>query len=287
MLQFTSQVQKSLTYARYAMVIILLFLVKTGFSQVTLTATSGTATGSFTTLKGAFDAINTGTHKGVIVIMINNNTTETASASLTASALVSTSAPYYTSVTIYPTTTGLSITGAFATPLINLNGADNVTIDGRVNTTGTTKSLTITNTSAVATAGTSTIRFIGDASNNTVQYCTLKGSSTDAAAGIVLFSTTTATTGNDNKTIDNNDITCAADAGRPLNAVFALGTTGKNNESNTISNNNIYNFLNKAIASQGINISSYNSGFTISGNSFYETASFAASGAVNYKVKSL
>jgi hypothetical protein len=181
----------------------------------------------------------------------------------------------------------LSITGAFATPLINLNGADNVTIDGRVNTTGTTKSLTITNTSAVATAGTSTIRCIGDASNNTVQYCTLKGSSTDAAAGIVLFSTTTATTGNDNKTIDNNDITCAADAGRPLNAVFALGTTGKNNESNTISNNNIYNFLNKAIASQGINISSYNSGFTISGNSFYETASFAASGAVNYKVKSL
>ena len=287
MLQFTSQVRKSLTYARYAMVIILLFLVKTGFSQVTLTATSGTATGSFTTLKGAFDAINTGTHKGVIVIKINNNTTETVSASLTASASASTSAPYYTSVTIYPTTTGLSITGAFATPLINLNGADNVTIDGRVNTTGTTKSLTITNTSAVATAGTSTIRFIGDASNNTVQYCTLKGSSTDAAAGIVLFSTTTATTGNDNKTIDNNDITCAADAGRPLNAVFALGTTGKNNESNTISNNNIYNFLNKAIASQGINISSYNSGFTISGNSFYETASFAASGAVNYKVKSL
>ena len=287
MLQFTSQVRKSLTYARYAMVIILLFLVKTGFSQVTLTATSGTASGSFTTLKGAFDAINTGTHKGVIVIKINNNTTETVSASLTASASASTSAPYYTSVTIYPTTTGLSITGALATPLINLNGADNVTIDGRVNTTGTTKSLTITNTSAVATAGTSTIRFIGDASNNTVQYCTLKGSSTDAAAGIVLFSTTTATTGNDNKTIDNNDITCAADAGRPLNAVFALGTTGKNNESNTISNNNIYNFLNKAIASQGINISSYNSGFTISGNSFYETASFAASGAVNYKVKSL
>jgi hypothetical protein len=177
----------------------------------------------------------------------------------------------------------LSISGNLATPLINLNGADNVTIDGRVNATGSTKSLTITNTSAVTTAGTSTIRFIGDASSNTLQYCTLKGSSTDPLAGIVFFSTAT-TTGNDNNTITNNDITCAADASRPLNAIYAFGTTAKNNDNNTISNNNIYNFLSKATASQGINISSYNSGFTISGNSFYETASFAATVSVAYNV---
>ncbi len=248
---------------------------------VSLTASSGTTTGSYNTLKGAFDAINAGTHRGVIEIKINANTTESATASLNASAVGSS---VYTSINIYPTTTGLSITGNLAAPLINLNGADNVTIDGRVNATGSTKDLTITNTSALATAGTSTIRFIGDASNNTVQYCNLKGSSTDAAAGIVFFSTAGTGNGNDNNTITNNDITCAADASRPLNAVFALGTTLKNNETNTISNNNIYNFLSKATASQGINISSYNSGYTISGNSFYETASFTASAAVNYNV---
>ena len=265
------------------LMLFLAFSFQTSFAQVTLTATSGTATGSFTTLKGAFDAINLGTHKGVIEIKINANTTETASASLTASAALATSAPFYTSITVYPTATGLSITGALAAPLINLNGADNVTIDGRVNATGSTMSLTISNTSAVATAGTSTIRFIADASSNTVKYCTLKGSTTDAAAGIVFFSTAT-TTGNDNNTITNNDITCAADASRPLNAVYALGTTLKNNDNNTISNNNIYNVLSKATASQGVNVSSYNTAFTISGNSFYETASFSPSAAVNYNV---
>jgi hypothetical protein len=144
--------------------------------QVTLTATSGTATGTFTTLKLAFDAINVGTHKGDIVIKINATTSESAMAAINASAATSASAPYYTSINIYPTTTGLSISGNLATPLINLNGADNVTIDCRVNATGSTKDLTITNSSALATAGTSTIRFIGDASSNTIKYCTLKGS---------------------------------------------------------------------------------------------------------------
>ena len=45
-----------------------------GFSQITLTATSGTASGSFTTSKGAFHAINAGTHRGDIVIKINPST---------------------------------------------------------------------------------------------------------------------------------------------------------------------------------------------------------------------
>ena len=253
-------------------------------AQVTLTASSGTASGSFTTLKGAFDAINAGTHTGTIVISINASTTETISAELNASGSGSAS---YTSINIYPTATGLSISGTLAAPLINLVGADNVTIDGRVNATGSTKSLTITNnsTSNLTNVGTSTIRFINDASSNTVKYCTLKGSSRNASSGgIIFFSTSTGTTGNDDNTITNNDITCAADANRPCNALYALGTPGKINNNNTISNNNFYNFLNRSIASQGINISNYNSAFTISGNSFYETATFTATAAVNYNI---
>ena len=278
---FMKQNSKLLTML---LLLFLAFSFQTSFAQVTLTATSGTATASFTTLKGAFDAINLGTHKGTIVIKINANTTETASASLTASAALATSSPYYTGITIYPTVTGLSISGSLAAPLINLNGADNVTIDGRVNATGSSKDLTITNTSALDTAGTSTIRFIADATLNTVQYCNLKGSSTNATAGGIVFFSTATTTGNDNNIITNNNITCAADASRPLNAIYALGTSAKNNENNTISNNNIYNFLSRATASQGINISSYNTAYTISDNSFYETASFTASAAVAYNV---
>ena len=272
---------------RALFLILLLFCSMAGMAQVTVEATLGTAgPTTYTNLRLAFDAINTGTHKGVIAIKINSSFTDNNTALLYGSA-TPTLAPNssYTSSNIYPTTTGLSILGAVAAPLIDIKGADNVTIDGRVNAEGSDKSLTISNTSALTTAGTSTIRFINDASSNTVKYCMLKGSSTDAAAGIVFFSATTATTGNDNNTIDHNDITNASNTARPLNAVYALGTSTKSNSGNTISNNNFYDFLSKTTASNGINISSNNSAFTISGNSFYETASFTASGAeVAYNV---
>src|SRR4051812_36576443 len=53
--------------------------------EVTLTATAGTLTGSYTTLKEAFDAINAGTHQGVIAISINADTSEPGSMTLVAS----------------------------------------------------------------------------------------------------------------------------------------------------------------------------------------------------------
>ena len=247
---------------------------------VSVTATSGTLTGGYATLKAAFDAINLGTHQGAITVNINSSTTEAASAVLNASS----SPSNYTSVNIYPTLIGLSISGNLATPLIDLNGADYVTIDGRVNATGSAKDLVITNTSTSSTAGTSTIRFINDACSNTVKYCTLKGSQTvvnvpGSGSGIVFFSNGTST-GNDNNLIDNNNITNAADANRPLNAIFSYGTSAKENSGITISNNNIYDFLHRSETfSTGICLRDYNDAWTITGNSFYETASFAATGA--------
>ena len=46
-------------------------------ANVTLTATTGTTSGNFSTIKDAFDAINAGTHQGVIVININSTTSLT------------------------------------------------------------------------------------------------------------------------------------------------------------------------------------------------------------------
>jgi hypothetical protein len=250
-------------------------------TQVTITASLGTAgPTNYSTLGAAFAKVNDGTHKGEIVIKINGNTTETATAALNASGSGSAS---YTGINIYPTTTGLSISGAVAAgSLINLNGADNVIIDGRVNATGSDKSLTISNTSAVAMAGTSTIRFINDASSNTVQYCILQGSSSSSLAGTVLFSTTTGTTGNDNNTINRNDITNAG-GNRPYNSVLAASATaGKQNNNNTISNNNCYDFLNASNSSYGVYISDNNTAYTISGNSFYETTGFTTSGSITH-----
>jgi hypothetical protein len=49
----------------------------------------------------------------------------------------------FSSLTIYPTVANLVISGFYQEALIELNGADNVTFDGRVNKTGTTRSLTV------------------------------------------------------------------------------------------------------------------------------------------------
>lgn len=67
--------------------------------------------GSYATIKGAFDAINAGTHQGTITIAIVNNTTETAPAVLNASGGTSN----YTSITISPSGgAARSIYGAIA-----------------------------------------------------------------------------------------------------------------------------------------------------------------------------
>ncbi len=246
---------------------------------VEVNATVGTSMAYYTTLKAAFDKINDGTHQGEITIKLNNSTTEPVSAVLNASG---TGAANYASVNMYPTETGLSITGNMGGPLIDLNGADNVIIDGRVNATGTTKDLSIINTYPGSTTGTSAIRFINGASNNTVKYCTIKSSESKATSGIIFFSTTTSSSGNSNNIIENNDITNAADASRPVNVIYSLGTAGKDNSGNIIRNNNIYDFIKHASASRGILLVDNTTAWTIDGNSFYETASFTGTGTVTY-----
>ena len=134
------------------------FMIINASAQVTVNPGSG----SYLTLKLAFDAINSGTHTGALTVTITANTSEIASAVLNASGAGSAN---YTSINIYPTVSGLTISGNLSsTPLIDLNGADNVTIDGRVNATGSTVDLTITNTNP--SVATSTIRFINSATSN-------------------------------------------------------------------------------------------------------------------------
>ncbi|MCX6156947.1 MAG: T9SS type A sorting domain-containing protein [Ignavibacteriae bacterium] len=242
-------------------------------SNITVTATSGTLNGHAMTLKDVFDGINAGIYKGDIAIKISGSTTETATAALYQSGYTGgggTSS--YTSVNIYPTVTGLSISGNLATPLIDLNGADNVTIDGRVNQTGNTD-LTISNTNTSTTAGTSTIRFINDASINTVKYCTIKGSETvintaSAGSGTLFFSTGTST-GNITNTITYNTITSAG-ANLPFNAIYSYGTAAKENSGISITNNNIQDY--SGASPNGIYLASNSSAWTITGNRFFQTA---------------
>jgi len=161
-------------------------------AQVDVTATAATLTGTYTTLKAAFDAINAGTHKGDIIIDISANTTEGATPAVLNSGDADPAS--YTSVIIEPVVDGVSVSGnpGAGFGVIELNGADNVFIIGdNPLTGGTNRNLTINNTSATAAAYTSVIRLatrvgvVTSADNVVIAYCNLNGNVTSGnAAGI-------------------------------------------------------------------------------------------------------
>ncbi|TDO68069.1 hypothetical protein EV143_1221 [Flavobacterium chryseum] len=235
-------------------------------SLILSTVTVGTG-GNYTTLKAAFDALNSGVVTGVVTIQIISNTSENAMAALNASG---TGLANYSSLLIYATGSGYSISGNIANPLVSLNGADNVTIDGRVNATGTAADLVFINTNTSATAA--ALRLINSAENNTVRYATLKASGLNASTGIIYFVSSASGNGNDNNIIEYCNLTNAG-VNRPLNAILSYGTAGRENSSNIIRSNAIYNFFNDSNSSNGINISGNSTDWKINNNSFYDTAS--------------
>lgn len=241
------------------MLLLTLLFASASYSQVSLSASGGPSSGTYSTLKAAFDDINSGLHTGNITITITGATTETASAMLNSSG---TGSSNYSSVLIQPSGTS-SITGAINGHLIDLNGADNVVING-LNANG--NSLVITNTSII---NSSTIRLWNDAMNNLVTNCTILGSA--QLFGVVYFGSGIST-GNDNNAVSNCNIGPAG-ANNPTNGIYSLGnSTIIDNSGNVISNNNIYDYFNTSASSYGIQLNSFNSGWTISGNRLFQTA---------------
>lgn len=241
----------------------------------------------FANLKSAFDAINAGAHKGGLTVKIKANTTETATAALYQNGYNNTSD--YSYVTIHPTRTEIQVKGDLAEPLIDLNGATNVRFDGRANLLGATAHLMLINTRSDNSA--TTLRFINAANKDTIQYCYLKGASPSATSGIVVFSTDASTTGagNDNNIIANCLLTNpgTTPTARVINAVYSFGTAFRENSGNVISNNLFYDFRSLTNNSNGILIGSNSSNFTISGNSFYQTATMAITTGVTLRAISI
>ena len=248
----------------------------TGTAKADVTKTVGTTGADFTTLGAAFTDINTtnpGLYSGVVSLQIIDNTSEAAVTTLTATG-------NWTTLNIYPTVTGKTIGGNIVGAFIYLSAANNVIIDGRLHNAdgslvGSTKDLTITNTNVSASAF--TIRFQAGASNNTVKYCTIKGSSIADYIGTIYFGTG----GNSNNTISNNLITNAGS--RPQLSIGANGGTTANNN-NTISNNEFADCLSGALYTRGIRVQGLNTNWTISGNSFYETTPLVPTATVGCNV---
>jgi subtilisin-like proprotein convertase family protein len=163
---------------------VLVLSVTASFAQVSVTATAGTLGPTvYPTLGDAFTAINAGTHQGAITASITANVVEAATTSATLNSSGA-GAAVYTSVLIRPTADGLSISGnpAGGFGVIQLNGADNVTIDGdNAGTGGVNRNLSIINTAANTTTFNSVVRIalstlINSANNVTVKNCIITGS---------------------------------------------------------------------------------------------------------------
>ena len=256
------------------------FLLFTFFSitvkaSVDVTATIGNPSASYANLSSAFSQINAGIHQGDITILVTSDIVETSTAMLTYSGAAS--GATYTSIHIYPSGGLFTISGAITagSPLIDLNGADSVTIDGFNNGTN---NLTFTNTTVSATAGTSTIRFINGAVNNVVTNCTISGSCTSAvtvAGGNILFSTDSNTpNGNDNNAI-SYCLIGPAGSNLPTKGISSIGSATNialANSGNTFTYNSIFNYFGAAVTSSGIYMGTGNTDNTVSYSHFYQTA---------------
>ena len=212
--------------------------------------------GSYPTLKAAFDAINAGTHTGAVTVSIDNSTTETVPCVLNSSGAGSAS---YTSVSIFPSNDGITVSGLTTSGrgVIELNAADNVSIDGdNPNTLGTNRNLTIRNTAAATVTYTSVVRIAlsttinTTAINNTVKNCIINGSAVGRNK-----STATSTTGSEHTTYgilvgggaSTTSGTTAPSAITSVSTTIGSGITA----TNFTADNNSINACARGIAVQG------------------------------------
>lgn len=184
----------------------------------------------------------------------------------------------YNSLVVYPTVASKTISGT-ALNLISISGRKNVTIDGRVNRTGTpivghSDNLTISTTSTNYV-----ILLNNNCQNDTVKYCTLKGSATGSQGIIQLGSGASLSNGNGLNVIDKNLITNNGTI--PQYSIYSIGSSAFPNVGNKITNNEFKDVIATGAASTNIYMlggvtSPQNDNFTISGNSFYSFNSISS-----------
>ena len=240
---------------------------------------TGTYPMDYATLTDAFAAVNNYGLVDNLVLILNTAYTTTETAFPITTPMQNSQGNY--SITIYPSVTGLTITSA-GTSTIMFDGAKNITIDGRVMATGNDKDLTIENTSTSGQA----LLFINDASNNLIKYCKVEGRNTSTSSGVIVFSTTTGTTGNDYITIDNCNISSDG-TNYAANLIYSSGTSAIENDHITISNCNIFDFFSASSNTRGILFSSNTTQCTINNNSFYQTASRTFTSGVEMRAISI
>ena len=233
-------------------VIAILFFSNIAYSQTTYTVGAG---GTYTTIATAY--ANCSAAQNYIIEIRSDYVLEALPITLAANTA--------TSVTIRPGTgvTVNLINAAAVNTIFAFTGGDNITIDGRQGGSGPS-AFTIENTGNATTKY--AFLFSGGSINNTIKYCSIKGSNTMATANSVVGGIICFTSGaNNNNTIDNCTFTKSG-ANKP--AVGILSYDATNNNLLTISNCSFIDFTRYGIWASGTK----NTGWTISNNKFYQTA---------------
>ena len=221
---------------------------------VVVTATAGnTGPTDYPNLGAAFTAINGGTHQGNITIDITGNTSEAAMAVLNNSGAGGAS---YMSVLIRPSGGPRTISGNVFAAVIKLNGADNVTIDGRIGGTGRNLSITNANNGPIGAIWLASVTAGDGCTNNIIRNVEIacQHSVNNGQVGIYVggqnFGQLHDNGGNDN---DNNSLI----ANRIIRCSYGIATQGTDTNYNvgTVITDNIIgpaSFGSDAIGRMGI-----------------------------------
>ncbi len=221
--------------------------------------------GLFPSLKDAFSAINSNaggiyTNQNVTVDILNN-ITETSSAILNQTA--------FTSCLVRPSNNSIIVTaGPGVQELVVLNGADNVTIDGRVGAAGSIQ-LTLDGNNTAQNC----IKLSNAAVNNRVKFV----NSIRAVDKNILLGETY-TTGNDNNTFENNIIE---------NGTRGISLSGSSESSESILNSGNVILSNeiKNVTDMGIYTSRNTQNTTIEGNDIHNTNVITGSAFYGINIK--
>jgi hypothetical protein len=223
--------------------------------------TIGTS-GTYPTLTGAgglFNIINDNYVTGDITATIISDLTEPGTYALNEFSKLGSGSHKLTIVS--DGTVERLVSGSVANAMIRFNGADSVTINGLAG-----KLLRFRNTNASY----ATLLYQNDAIANTLTNCFIEGSNTTSTSGVIVYSTSTGTTGNDYNTISNCVVRDRSDAaGVPANLITSYGSAGAVNDNISITGNTLFNFTASAISGQSTGMGN---NWTINNNSVYQTA---------------
>jgi len=248
----------------FLLILALMIFPLESFSQVDVTATSGTTAASYTNVSGALAAINNGIHQGDIIITVSASNTN----SFTVLNESGAGSANYSSIKIRPGSLGqINISNVGSNiALFWFNGVDNLTIEGTL--PGGYGPLAFRNPNFSNSYA--VLHFYNDAQNDTVKNCILQSN-----FGYCIAVTNPATSyGNKNLVFSGNTIGNISGSAFPQYGIYSAGSS----DSIKIQNNYFENCILNGNTTGAIYSTGGNSNWEISNNYIYYPLPFSLNG---------